>query len=155
MKNLPQMEVIPLGGGHEVGRSCIVVNIKNKTIMFDCGMHMGYSDARKFPDFSYLSRTGNFDKVLDCIVISHFHLDHCGAQPFFTEVLGYNGPIYMTYPTKAVLPILLEDCQRILQMKSKDSKIYSLEDIRQCLKKIIPIDMNQTITISPGITITP
>lgn len=149
------MEVIPLGGGQEVGKSCIIVNINNKTIMFDCGMHLGYNDNRKFPDFSYLSNTKNFDKILDCIIISHFHLDHCGGLPYFTEVLGYNGPVYMTYPTKAVLPILLEDCQRILQMKSKDNTIYSMQDIKNCLKKIIPVDMNQTITVSPGFTITP
>ena len=40
-------------------------------------------------------------------IFSHFHLDHCGALPFMTEVVGYNGPVYMTYPTKAVCPLLL------------------------------------------------
>lgn len=24
------------------------------------------------------------------------HLDHVGALPYFTEVCGYNGPVYMT-----------------------------------------------------------
>lgn len=38
---------------------------------------------------------------------SHFHLDHCGALPYFTEMCGYDGPIYMTHPTKAICPILL------------------------------------------------
>lgn len=38
---------------------------------------------------------------------SHFHLDHCGALPYFTEMCGYTGPIYMTQPTKAICPILL------------------------------------------------
>lgn len=38
---------------------------------------------------------------------SHFHLDHCGALPYFTEMCGYDGPILMTHPTKAISPILL------------------------------------------------
>ena len=38
---------------------------------------------------------------------SHFHLDHCGALPYFTEMVGYDGPLYMTQPTKAICPILL------------------------------------------------
>ena len=38
---------------------------------------------------------------------SHFHLDHCGALPYFSEMVGYDGPIYMTHPTKAICPILL------------------------------------------------
>jgi integrator complex subunit 11 len=149
------MNIIALGAGQEVGRSCIVLNINNKTVMFDCGMHMGYSDSRKFPDFQSLSKTGNFDKIIDCVLISHFHLDHCGSLPYFTEILGYNGPIYMTYPTKAVLPIILEDCQKILSMKSRGSEIYSLEDIGKCMNKIIPINMNETIEISKDFTITP
>lgn len=149
------MNVLTLGAGQEVGRSCVIVNIKNRSIMFDCGMHMGYSDLRKFPDFNSLSKTGNFDKIIDCVLISHFHLDHCGALPYFTEVLGYNGPIYMTYPTKAVLPILLEDCQKILAMRSRDQEIYSADDIKKCMEKIIPINMNETIEIKNGILITP
>lgn len=28
----------------DVGRSCILVSMGEKNIMFDCGMHMGYSD---------------------------------------------------------------------------------------------------------------
>lgn len=100
---------MPLGAGQDVGRSCIVLNIAGRTIMLDCGMHMGYSDARCFPDFRYLSRTGDFDAAVTCVIVSHFHLDHCGALPLFTELCGYNGPVYMTYPTKAICPILLED----------------------------------------------
>jgi integrator complex subunit 11 len=149
------MNVIPLGAGQEVGRSCVIVTINNKTIMFDCGMHMGYSDSRKFPDFSYLSSTNSFDKVLDCIIISHFHLDHCGSLPYFTEVLGYKGPIYMTYPTRAVLPILLEDCRKILHMKSKDNKMYTTEDIKNCIEKIIPLNMNETFEVEENFIITP
>jgi integrator complex subunit 11 len=61
---------------------------------------------RRFPDFSYIA-DGNLSDVIDCVIISHFHLDHCGALPFMTEMVGYNGPIYMTHPTKAIAPILL------------------------------------------------
>ena len=38
---------------------------------------------------------------------SHFHLDHCGALPYMSEMVGFDGPIYMTHPTKAICPILL------------------------------------------------
>lgn len=34
-------------------------------------------------------------------------MDHCGALPHMTEMVGYNGPIYMTYPSKAIVPVLL------------------------------------------------
>ena len=53
-----QMEVLVLGAGQDVGRSCIVVTLGDKRIMFDCGMHMGYKDNRRFPDFSKLVPDG-------------------------------------------------------------------------------------------------
>jgi hypothetical protein len=61
-----------LGAGQDVGRSCIIMSIGGKTIMFDCGMHMAYNDERRFPDFSYISSSGNdFNGVVDCVLITH------------------------------------------------------------------------------------
>ena len=63
---------------------------------------------RRFPDFSYITESGrSLTEHVDCLIISHFHLDHCGALPYFTEMCGYDGPIFMTHPTKAICPILL------------------------------------------------
>ena len=61
------------GAGQEVGKSCVVVNINGKKIMFDCGMHMGYHDRRRYPDFSLISKSGTFDNALTCIVITHLY----------------------------------------------------------------------------------
>jgi integrator complex subunit 11 len=65
------MRVVPLGAGQDVGRSCVIVTLGRKNIMFDCGMHMGYNDERKFPDFSFISKTGQFTQTIDCVIISH------------------------------------------------------------------------------------
>lgn len=59
--------------GVDVGRSCILVSIGGKRIMFDCGMHMGYQDERRFPDFSYISREKNFTSMLDAVIITHLY----------------------------------------------------------------------------------
>lgn len=149
------MNVVPLGAGQDVGRSCVIVTINGRTIMFDCGMHMGFNDDRRFPDFSYISSTGSFDKVIDCIVISHFHLDHCGALPYFTEVCKYNGPIYMTYPTREVCPILLDDFRKIITVKGRDLNIFTYQDIVNCMEKVVPINMNETYKHDEDFYITP
>ena len=52
------MEVLTLGAGQDVGRSCVVVTLGDKRIMFDCGMHMGYRDERRFPNFDKLAPEG-------------------------------------------------------------------------------------------------
>ena len=46
------IQIVPLGAGQDVGRSCILLTIGGKNVMLDCGMHMGYQDDRRFPDFS-------------------------------------------------------------------------------------------------------
>lgn len=48
------IQIFPLGAGQDVGRSCIIIKMYDKTIMLDCGLHMGYNDDRRFPDFSHL-----------------------------------------------------------------------------------------------------
>lgn len=61
------------GAGQEVGKSCVVVTINGKRIMFDCGMHMGYDDHRRYPDFSLISKSRDFDHSLDCVIITHLY----------------------------------------------------------------------------------
>lgn len=73
--------VYPLGAGQDVGRSCILVQIGDKRVIFDCGLHMGYNDGKKFPDFPRLQKKfGNksMDDIVDLVLVSHFHLDHIG-----------------------------------------------------------------------------
>lgn len=149
------MKIIALGAGQDVGRSCIIVNIEGRTIMFDCGMHMGYNDHRRFPDFSVISKTGDFNKLLDCIIISHFHLDHTGALAYFTEVCKYDGPIYMTQPTKAVIPLLLEDFRKLTAPKVQDGKFFTYQDIINCTKKIKTINFNERFKHDDDFYITP
>lgn len=90
----------PLGAGREVGRSAVLVTLGDEsrqfTILFDCGMHMGYTDSRRFPDFGSIAPGGgSLTAALDAVVVTHFHLDHCGALPVLAGAAGYEGPIFM------------------------------------------------------------
>ncbi|RGB32767.1 beta-lactamase-like protein [Rhizophagus diaphanus] len=147
------IKIIPLGAGQDVGRSCILISIGDdstgiKNLMFDCGMHMGYNDERRFPDFSYISRTNRFTEQLDCIIVSHFHLDHCGALPYFTEMCGYEGPIFMTHPTKAICPILLEDYRKITVERKGETNFFTSQMIKDCMKKVTAVNLHQTIKVN-------
>eukprot|EP00037_Helgoeca_nana_P020718 m.206875 g.206875 ORF g.206875 m.206875 type:complete len:166 (-) comp25372_c0_seq1:123-620(-) len=130
------IRVVPLGAGQDVGRSCVLVSIGGKNIMFDCGMHMGYNDERRFPDFSYIAKSGPLTSLLDAVIITHFHLDHCGALPYFSEMRGYDGPIYMTFPTKAICPILLEDYRKITVERKGETDFFTSKMIKDCMKKV-------------------
>ncbi|KAK6252218.1 hypothetical protein QUC31_013938 [Theobroma cacao] len=146
------IDCLVLGAGQEVGKSCVVVSINGKRIMFDCGMHMGYTDSRRYPDFSLISKTGDFDNALTCVIITHFHLDHIGALPYFTEVCGYRGPVYMTYPTKALAPLMLEDYRKNMDRRGEDGQFTS-DHITECMKKVIPVDLKQTVQVDKDLQI--
>lgn len=147
------IKVTPLGAGQDVGRSCILVTLNGKNVMFDCGMHMGYQDDRKFPDFSYITRDGSLTEYIDCVIVSHFHLDHCGALPYMSEMVGYNGPIFMTQPTKAIAPILLEDFRRISVERKGESNFFTSQHIKDCMRKVITINLHQTTQVHDDLEI--
>ena len=149
MTTLP-IKILPLGAGNDVGRSCILVTVNDKRILLDCGIHAGHTDARRFPDFKLLGR--QYTNCVDCLIISHFHLDHCGSLPYFTEVLGYSGPIYMSAPTKAICRILLNDCRKFFNDK-KGNYNYTEAMIERCLSKVQVLDLNQVVKVDDNITI--
>ncbi|XP_014373017.1 integrator complex subunit 11 isoform X1 [Alligator sinensis] len=121
--------------------------------MLDCGMHMGYNDDRRFPDFSYITQNGRLTDFLDCVIISHFHLDHCGALPYFSEMVGYDGPIYMTHPTKAICPILLEDYRKITVDKKGETNFFTSQMIKDCMKKVVAVHLHQTVQVDDELEI--
>ena len=94
---------------------------------------------------------------------SHFHLDHCGALPYFSEMCGYNGPIYMTHPTKAICPILLvsrlsphgfaqlqwlqEDYRKITVERKGEQNFFTSQMIKDCMKKVTTVTLHQTLKV--------
>ena len=78
LKNSEKMEIIPLGSGSEVGRSCIVIKYNSKSVMLDCGAHPAYTGILSLPFFDEIDLS-----TIDILLITHFHLDHCGALPYF------------------------------------------------------------------------
>lgn len=142
-----EMVITPLGGGQEVGRSCILLQYQSRQILLDCGCHPGREGMDSLPFFDAIENIATIDLVL----VTHFHIDHCAALPYFTEKTQFQGKIYMTHATKAVMKLLLSDNIRL--QKDKDS-LYSEEDLQNCIDKIDVIDYYQTKEFR-GIKFTP
>ena len=61
-----------------------------------------------------------------------------------SEMVGYDGPIYMGHPTKAICPILLEDFRKITVDKRGETNFFTSQMIKDCMKKMVPINLHQT-----------
>eukprot|EP00045_Choanoeca_perplexa_P018079 m.277124 g.277124 ORF g.277124 m.277124 type:complete len:703 (-) comp17705_c0_seq4:4876-6984(-) len=137
----------PLGAGQEVGRSCHLLQYKGFNIMLDCGIHPGKKGADALPYTDEIDA----DQV-DVLLITHFHLDHCAALPWWTEKTTFQGKVYMTPATKAIYKWMLKDFVRVSSMS--EVGLFNYQDVENSLEKIEVVDFHQTVSLG-GLHFTP
>lgn len=125
-----KLVITPLGSGQEVGRSCIVMEFKGKRILLDCGIHPGLNGMDALPFLDLIEA----DQI-DLLLISHFHLDHCGALPWFLQKTTFRGRCFMTHATKAIYRWLLADCIKVSNI-STEQMLYTETDLEASMDKI-------------------
>jgi len=131
------MKITPLGSGQEVGRSCHIIQFKDKKIMLDCGIHPGLSGMDALPFVDMIEA----DQV-DLLLISHFHLDHAGALPWFLQKTTFKGKCFMTHATKAIFFWLLSDYIKVSNI-STDQMLYTEADLEAAMDKIQTINFHE------------
>ncbi|CAH0394985.1 unnamed protein product [Bemisia tabaci] len=131
------LSIRPLGAGQEVGRSCIMLEFKGKKIMLDCGIHPGLSgmDALPFVDLIEAHE-------IDILLVSHFHLDHSGALPWFLLKTSFKGRCYMTHATKAIYRWLVSDYIKVSNIAT-EQMLYTESDLEKSLDKIETINFHE------------
>lgn len=82
--------------------------------------------------------------TIDIILITHFHLDHAAALPYFMEKTNFKGKVYMTHPTKAIYKWLLSDYVKVSSF-SVEEMLYDDHDLAKSFEKITAIDYHQEI----------
>jgi KH/beta-lactamase-domain protein len=138
-----------LGGGRQVGRSCFLLQTPNSKVLLDCGIDVSSEGVDKFPVFTI----PEFNiSELDAVVISHAHLDHSGLLPYLYK-MGYEGPTYMTAPTRDISALLALDFIGVAY-KQAAAPIFSSTDIKEMVKKTICLSYNEVTDITPDIRIT-
>ncbi|XP_022198150.2 integrator complex subunit 11 [Nilaparvata lugens] len=68
-------------------------------------------------------------------------------------MVGYSGPIYMTHPTKAIAPILLEDMRKVAVEKKGESNFFTSQMIKDCMKKVIAVTLHQSVMVDNNLEI--
>ncbi|KAK6626585.1 Cleavage and polyadenylation specificity factor 73 [Polyplax serrata] len=131
------LRIRPLGAGQEVGRSCIMLEFKGKNVMLDCGIHPGLSglDALPFVDLIEADE-------IDLLLVTHFHLDHSGALPWFLLKTKFKGRCFMTHATKAIYRWLLSDYIKVSNI-STEQMLYTDHDLEESMEKIETINFHE------------
>lgn len=111
-----------LGATGTVTGSRFLLNIGDVRILFDCGLFQGLKELRQRNWATFPVDPSS----IDAVVISHAHIDHSGYLPKLVRE-GFNGPIYCTKPTAALLELLLLDSAKLQEEEASfaASKGYS------------------------------
>lgn len=144
------VEIIPLGAGQEVGRSCIIIKYLGKTIMMDCGIHPSYHGHASLPFLDHVDLS-----EVDVMLVTHFHMDHVAAVPFVVGHTNFKGRVFMTHPTKAISHTLLKDFVKLNSGGKGGSRegLYGDRDVELMGERTEVIDFGQTLDVD-GIRIT-
>lgn len=144
------IRITALGGCQEVGRSALLIQTRESHVLLDCGINPGSTNPLEaFPRLD----APQFDlDLLDAVVISHAHLDHCGFLPFLFKY-GYDGPVYCSAPTSNLTTLLQLD---YLDVLSKQGLMppYDQKDVRETVLHTIPLRYGAVTDIAPDVRLT-
>lgn len=140
-----------LGGGRQVGRSCLLLHTPNSKVLLDCGINPGITEGQERFPYLDVAEIGDLNSV-DAIVLSHAHLDHSGLIPYLYK-MGYKGPVYLTPPTRDIAALLALDFVGVAY-KQAASPLYRAEDIKEMVRHSICLNYGEVTDITSDIRIT-
>jgi metallo-beta-lactamase family protein len=142
--------------------SMYLLEVNGRRLLLECGLYQGRREEsiernRKFP-FA--------PSDLDCVVLSHAHIDHCGNLPNLCRN-GFNGNIYATFATRDLAAIMLEDSAEIQKddaaflSKTRAKKglppvepLYSATDAEKAVRQFVTFGYDRPMTVIDGVTVT-
>jgi len=151
------MKISFYGAAREVTGSCFCVEVRDKRILIDCGLqqggHNGYGQAFPF-----------HPGEIDCVVITHAHIDHSGRLPLLVKQ-GFKGSIFATEPTCKLLDIMLRDSAHIQELEAlwasrkkrragdpATEPLYTMEDALRVFPLLVPCSYNDKVEIDESVS---
>ena len=156
------MKITFHGAAKTVTGSQHLLEVNGKRILLDCGLFQG---TRK--EAFELNRTGfSAGKDIDCLILSHAHIDHSGNIPSLVK-RGFRGDIVCTSATRDLCAVMLMDAAHIqeqdvefankLRKKNKQKEfepLYTKEDAVVAMDQFVGINYNRKREIMPGVHLT-
>lgn len=142
------MKIKFCGAAGTVTGSCHYIELDNGfKMILDCGMYQGsYEDYADFNTKWYFNPA-----EIDCLILSHAHIDHCGRIPRLVKD-GFNGDIISTTATRDLCSIMLVDSAKIQEYDAEKSNerrkqrgeklvepLYTVDDAVNCMQQFYGI----------------
>ena len=150
-----------LGAAKSVTGSKFLLDTGESQVLIDCGLFQGPKEIRrrnwaKFP---------MDPSLVDAVVFTHAHVDHCGAFPRLVRQ-GYEGEAYATPATNELLKLLLPDSGHLQEEEAKYANkkgysnhspalpLYTKADAQAALARLRGIDYGVRTEVAKGVRVT-
>jgi metallo-beta-lactamase family protein len=128
-----------LGAARHVTGTKHLLHVGDERVLLDCGLVQG---PRRIANEAN-RRLPIAGRDVDAVVLSHAHIDHCGALPRLVKD-GFSGPIWCTEATADLVQLMLMDSAHIQQQDAKHLRkrghhvepIYDDQDVERTLKLV-------------------
>ncbi len=158
------MQLKFLGANRQVTGSRYFLEAGGLRIMIDCGL---------FQERPFLKRNWQQPPIdpkhIDCLLLTHAHLDHCGLIPRLVKA-GFNSPIYTTEPSVDLAEIIMIDSGRIqaedakykLKRHKREKRkgprpvvpLYTAEDAEKAAQLLEGVGYEQPLALNDQVSVT-
>lgn len=155
------MRITFFGAAKEVTGSCHLLETEKARLLVDCGLFQG---NRRLERLNLIPRK-LAPRTLDCVLLTHGHLDHCGRLPLLGKA-GFNGPIYATQGTIEIATLILKDAAHVQENDIKRenrrrqragqkaiSPLFDLRDVQHILSQFKSVDYDEWFDPLPGVSV--
>lgn len=112
------MKIQFCGAAREVTGSAHLITLDSGyKILLDCGLYQGRNKKMKEFNKNWYFKPSS----IDCLLLSHAHIDHCGRIPKLVKD-GFSGEIICTHATRSLCAIMLLDSAKI---QERDAFYYN------------------------------
>ncbi len=160
---MSELKITFLGATRNVTGSCYLLETGKSRIVVECGLYQ----ERDLRDRNW-APFGLDASSIDCMLLTHGHLDHCGRIPKLCNE-GFKGRIFCTDITAEIAQIVLMDSAHIQEEDVKYKKkrharegrksphplvpLYTMADVEECAKQFEGVPYGERTKVTEDVTV--